>query len=240
MRLGAPLVTFGLALALSSTAAAAPPAAPGGMWDGYGPGSTVHTKMATSTEMPGMTMPPQSSEMKQTLVKTTDTEWVVKVEMKMGESWTTTENRIPRTAKGVEGVPDAPKPEEVGAESLTVDGKAYACKKWKMVVQGMTTVSWTHDEAGTLKTTMEGPSMASEMLVTSLAKKVTAAGRELTCRESTSRSKSEVQGQAMQSLVVMLTTPEVPAHTVRMESVTEMGGMMKTRILMELVSFEKK
>ena len=220
-------------LALSPLAIAGD--APKGMWDACGEGTWVETKTTSSREMPGMTLPANVSETRQTLVKVTDAEWVMKTERKAGGAWTGgMEIKITRIApKNLAAVPT---PEDVGSESVTVEGKEYPCKKTKLVFAGMTTVSWVSADQGVLKTESQMLLGATAtMQVTSLSKKATVAGKEIACRESKTVSKGP--GSEMSS--VTLSSDAVPTHTVRQETTTA-AGPAKIHAVTEVTAFEIK
>src|SRR5205085_4342151 len=113
MRARAPLAVAAVLAALVPLSFAA--FEPKGMWDGCGQGSWVQMKMTSKTVMEGMQVPDSVSESRQTLVKVTDAEWVVKMESKTGDEWgNATEMTIPRVApKGTPEAKDLPKVEEL-------------------------------------------------------------------------------------------------------------------------------
>src|SRR5262245_52761498 len=118
-------------------------------WDGFGVGSFVHQKSTSTTTGPGMeNVPPQVTEMKQTLVKVTDDAYTVKNETKMGEEWQGMEIPFPRKGTGAEQDTKGPKPEDLGEEKVSVDGTDITCKKTRLVADGATTTSWTHEKHG--------------------------------------------------------------------------------------------
>jgi hypothetical protein len=230
----AALLAFALLLVPSVLAAAEPKFG----WEGFGPGSYTLHKMTTKTEMPGAAVPEQAMEMRQTLVRVTETDWVVKTETKIGGQWMPgNEMTIPRKAPtDIPGVkPEGQKPEELGTEELTIEGKKYSTKKTRLSVAGGTVTSWTSAEEGTLKTETAAGGNTSTMEVTALAKKVQAAGREFTCREM----KMTASASGSKTTTTMLMSSEVPMGIVRSETTNDMGAM-KMKQVMELMSFEKK
>ena len=227
------VVGVGLAFLMSSVASAGDPKGP---WDGFGAGSWVHMKSTTKMEMPGMpSMPDNVSEMKQVLTKVTDDAWTVKYEVKQGESWTTsTEMNIPRKATGPVGGPAA-KVEDLGTESVSVDGKDYSCKKTRAVAGDATVVVWTHADLGALKSESSSPTGGSStMQVTSLSKKAKVGDKEVECHETKVTTKGSVE-----STMVSLTSDAVPGHQVRMETTSNTAGM-KTSMVTEVVAIEVK
>jgi hypothetical protein len=231
MRIHASLAAAAV-LVLAPVALAAPPK---GLWDGYGEGTWVTTKTVTKMVVPGADMPDQTQESRQTLVKVTDAEWTVKTETKNGDAWENAmEIKIPR--KAPEGTAqDAPKPEDLGTENVSVDGKDYSCKKQKIVIAGSTTTSWVNDDQGTLKSVSESPSGTSEMTVTALAKSAKVGDKDVSCRET----KVVTKGSGNESTMTMLTSDAVPGGTVRMEMSSAMGAMKSTTVT-ETTRFEKK
>lgn len=224
-----------LALLAPVVAVAAPDAAAVRLpWDGFGEGSTVHLKTTTEMGFPGV--PPQTSEQRQTLVKITPEQYLIKHETKVGEQWMGSETPYPRKVAGAtrDGAPEA-KPEDLGTEAVAVEGKEYACKKMRYVVGGFTTTTWTHEKEGVLRNETKGTGAESSMVVTRLAFKATVAGKELEVRETTMTSKamgSETKIRSWESRAV-------PGGTVRTEMVAEMAGM-KTTTRTEVVAFEAK
>lgn len=214
------------------TAAAEEPAAklP---WDGFGVGSSVHLRTTTTMSVAGV--PPQTSESRQTLVKITDEAFTIKMETKVGEEWMATEMPWPRKATGVAPVAETPKPEELGDEDVTVDGKAYPCKKLRIVAQGTTVTSWVHAVEGALKVETKGAGFEASMAVTKLAMKTKVADKELEVRETVSVSKAA----GNETKVTSWTSAAVPGGSARSETVTEMPGM-KTTAVAEVIAFEVK
>ena len=232
MRVRAPLAVAAVLAALAPLSFAA--FEPKGMWDGCGQGSWVQMKTTTKTVMPGMEVPDSVSESRQTLVKVTDAEWVVKMETKTGDAWGNgMEITLPRVApKGTEK--DAPKPEDLGADKVTIDGKEYAVKKWKTTVAGNTVISWTSDDQGLLKSESTGADMSSTTEVTSLSKSAKVGDKEVSCRET----KTVTKAQGAENTTVMLTSDAVPGGSVRMEMSMAKPTTMTT--VTETTGFEVK
>jgi hypothetical protein len=236
MRLRLALASVALAT-LSSTALAAPPAVKG-MWDGYGVGSWVSMKSSSKMEAGGMAMPAQENESRQTLVKVTDDEWTVKMETKTGGALgNAMEMKIPRKAPtGTAGTTEAPKPEDLGTENVSVEGKDYACKKQRITISGTATTTWTNEENGLLRMDSEGGTGTSSMVVTSLSKKAKAGDVEVTCRETKTTSKAPGMGE---TVMTSLTSDDVPMRMVRTEMSTN-NPQMKMTSVTEVTGFEKK
>lgn len=203
-------------------------------WDGFGEGSTVHIRITSQVAFPGA--PTSSTEQRQTLVKITPEHYVVKHETKVGEQWMGSEMNYPRKVTGPTTVPDsAVKPEDLGTEAVTVEGKEYLCKKQQVIVAGMTTVMWTHDKEGLLRTDSRGPGSETSRVVTRLSFKTTVAGKELDVRETTTTAKAMGSATTIKSWE----SRGVPGGAVRTEMVTEMSGM-KTTSVSEVIAFEAK
>lgn len=227
------LVATASAAALAPCLALAGDAAVRLPWDGFAVGSYVHMRSTTTMSVEGA--PPQTSEMKQTLVKVTDEAYTIKYETKVGEEWMGSELAYPRKATGAAAEVQAPKPEELGDENVAVDGKDYPCKKVRFTAQGMTTTTWTHATEGVLKTETKGPGTESSTVVTKLSTKLKVATKELDVRETLRVSK----GAGGETKVTDWDSKSVPGGTVRSETATEMGGM-KTTIVTEVIAFEAK
>ena len=204
-----------------------------GPWDGFGVGSWVTTKQATA--MAGM--PAQSTETKQTLVKVTDAEYVISMEMKMGEmTMPAQELKIPRTAAGAPTSDPKAVVEDLGKEKVTVDGTDYECVKKKTTIDGNATLTWTHDKHGLLKlegSTAQGGTTA--IVVVKLAAKTTVAGKDLECRQTKVTSKTT--GMDMETM--MFECPGVPGRMVKSEMTMKQMGM-ESKTTTEVIAFEAK
>jgi hypothetical protein len=238
MRVPRPSALLPAVAVLALAAAARAGEAPKSPWHGFGPGSTVHRKMTTTTTMGGMAMPPQVIETRDTLVSQTDAEVVVKSEQKMGEMpWQSQETKIPLGQGALTGV-EAPKEEDLGKDKVTVEGKEYEVAKKRVVTPVGTNVFWIHEKHGLLKSEGTVPGGGKTVVsVTRLAVPVKVGERTLTCRETRTTSSGAAQGMDMDS--TMLTSEEVPGGLVRMEMKTTMQGMVSSAVT-ETVSFEKK
>jgi hypothetical protein len=228
----------GLSLSLVALFAAAPSASaaePRGVWDGFGVGSYVHQK--SSTKMSGVPnmpdMPAQVMETKQTLVKIADDAWTVKYETKTGEEWQAYEMPFPRKGQAA----TAPKPEDLGEETLTVDGETLPCRKQKTVVEGATTIAWVNEKYGAVKSeTTSTPGTSSTYLVTKLKGTTKIGSVEVEYREAVMTSK----GVGTESKVTSWTSDAVPGGSVRSEMTSSMQGGMTTTTVTETLAFEKK
>jgi hypothetical protein len=215
-----------------------------GPWDGYAAGTWVHHKNTTTMQIPGVEMPPQVQETKQTLVQVTEEAWVVRTEVKMGESWMTGgEFPWPRKAPAVR-TPDqpAPKVEELGSAPVTIEGKEYAAKKVRTTgtypggAGTVTTTTWASEEHGVLRSETESPGGLSSVMETlSLSKKVKVGDKEVVGRET--KTVSRMPGG--ETTMVAITSDAVPGLAVRAETTASIGGQ-KTVTLSELVGFEAK
>src|SRR6186713_2148808 len=105
MRIQSLAAVLATTVGLSASAFAAD--APKGVWDGYGVGTTVTTKITSKVEMEGAQE--STTQNRQTLVKITDAEYTLKVESEVGGQWQPgMEVPFPRKATGVTA--EAPKP----------------------------------------------------------------------------------------------------------------------------------
>jgi hypothetical protein len=239
--------TLGSVALLSAASAFAADAATYKMpWDGFGVGSYAQhrktTKMELAMKVPGMPEGGQTTETRQTLVKVTDEAYTVKHETKVGGSWQGTEMTIPRKfdprlmeMKDKMGA----KVEDLGSENLKVDGKEYAAKKTKVEVAGATTVSWTHETLGLLKSemtsSMGGTAMKTTTEVETFAAKVKVGEKDVVCKKTKTTSKASTGDTTMSHW----TSETVPGHQVKSESVMSMP-QMKNVTTEELVAYEAK
>ena len=225
------------AAALAAVGALSVPAlaadAPKGPWDGYGVGTTVTMKQTMKVSMEGA--PETSTQSRTTLVKITDAEYTLKMEQEMGGQWMAPmEVPLPRKATAVAG--EAPKPEDHGEEKVTVGGESIACKKTKSVVADTTTITWTNEKYGVVKSESSGAGdIKTTMALTNVAKKVTVAGKEVECREQVVTSK----GGGFDSTTTMLFCDKIPGSIARSESNSTSSGMT-TNVVAEVTAFEVK
>ncbi len=107
-------------------------------WEGHGIGSyyveVMKTKMPKMPNMPNMPNVPgmpkdgvMETRMKTTLVKIEPTAFVLKTETTSMGRTTTHERREPRVRRTKA---DMTKVKPLGEESIVIEGKSYACKKW--------------------------------------------------------------------------------------------------------------
>lgn len=226
-------------LAFASTALAGDTVVAKDGWSSYGVGTTVTMKMTrkTITETEGASpVPEQVSESRMTLVKLTDKEYTLKRDTKVGEEWIGMETASPRMATEVKH-PEGTKVEELGTESVTVDGTVLTCKKQRAMLGAGVTTTWTNDKHDVVKSESKSDGSESTMVLTKLSKKHTVAGKELDCREMT----TTVKYPGTEMTVVSLLSDQIPGFTVRSDSVTKMPQAMTTSTtIYELVSFEIK
>jgi hypothetical protein len=219
-----------LGLAATSSAGETPIKGP---WDGFGVGSWVTSK--DSTAMAGM--PAQSTETKQTLVKVTDAEYVISMEMKMGDmAMPAQEVKIPRIATGSPTTDPKAVVEDLGKEKVTVDGSDYECVKKKTTLDGNATTTWTHDKHGVLKfegSTANGGTTA--MVVVKLSAKTTVAGKELECRQT----KTSVKMMGADIETMAFECDGVPGRATKSEMTMKQAGM-ETKRTSEVIAFEAK
>ncbi len=203
------------ATTLVATAALAGDAATRLPWDGFGVGSYVHLRSTTTMSVEGV--PPQTSESKQTLVKVTDEAFTIKQETKVGEDWMGSEMPFPRKATGTPTDVQGPKPEELGDENVSVDGKDYACKKVRYTAMGATTTTWTHATEGVLKSETKAAGTESTMTVTKLSTKVKAGDKEVEAGSVSYRQDSDFSrvgdDQVKDAVVADHKLPNIPLHS---------------------------
>lgn len=211
-------------------------------WDGFGEGSFVLTKTTSKTVMAGgpaemPAMPEQVTEYRQTLVKITDKAYTIKNEMKIGDAWTPSEFEMPRVAGEV--TKSDVKPEELGNEKLTVDGTEIDCKKQKVVVMGSTTISWTSEKYGLVRSETTGAGTEMKVNLTKLKSTIKVKGKDVECREMTTTTKSD----QMDSTSTTWMSDAIPGGTAKVETTSKMkmGEMTSTTTsTQEVAEFEKK
>ena len=200
-------------------------------WNGFGVGTTLHRKMTQTISMPQMPAPQKTeTEEKKTLVKINEDSLVIKVENLVAGTWQTTEKTEPKEKGWTHTV------EEIGAESVTVAGTAYECKKKKVVWKDGETVKETvvlsvHAEKGILKMVIAGPQQ-TELVVAKFDQswtlgETTVKGRELSLSVSTPMGKLDG---------TMRIAPNLPDGLVRQE----LRSGTNFEMLNELVAFVKK
>ena len=226
------------AAALAAVGALAVPAlaadAPKGPWDGYGVGTTVTMKQTSKVAMEGA--PETVTQSRQTLVKITDAEYTLKMESEVGGQWLPA-MEVPMPRKATVATAEGPKPEDLGEEKVVVGGESIACKKEKHVTGETTTITWTSAKQGLVKSESTGPGDAKTTLtVTSFAKKLTVAGKEVECREQVVTSK----GTGYEATTTTLSCDKLPGGYARMESVSTSGGMTTNTMVSEVSAFEVK
>jgi len=220
-------------------------------WAGHGVGSLVHRKTRQTTPMGEVV-----TEEKKTLARITDKYFELNVESKTMVGWSKSVERVPKVVHV--DVAKA-KIEDAGEETLTIEGKAYPCKKKKtkdasaFVPGGMKPPAarpgksggkltgegtiWLHEKLGMLKMQMATEAMGQKMTVTmnvkrlKVSKKVGA--QTLTCREI------EISNSLFPSKIVQLSSEQVPGGTVRSSMSFSQGGMTMSTVE-ELSAYVKK
>lgn len=226
-----------LAFAATAFAGDVKPAKDG--WSSYGVGTSVTMKSTTKTTMtmPGApAMPENVGESRTTLTAKTDKDYTLKMETKVGEQWMGTDVVVPLAAAGEVRQPGA-KVEELGDESVTVDGTPLVCKKQKVTMGDAVTTSWTNEKHGVVKSESKSVGVETTMVLTKLAKMVKVAGKDVSCREMTVTSKTD----ASEMTAVSLMSDAIPGLSVRSESTTKMPASQMTMFaVMEVTAFEIK
>ena len=238
------------ALAIATPAFAADASSAKSSWEGFGVGSWVRRKTTKKMDIPGMSMPEEVADVRETLVRLTDDAHTIRRESKTETGWESSgEVSYPRrdAAKPADDG-SAPNVEDLGTEKVTVEGKAYDCRKSRTTLGDTVTTTWTSTSHGVLKTEVEGPEMDGTIrdvrTVTAFAKKAKLAGKELVCRETTTFTKFERPGVPSGgpgdgTTAVELASDAVPGRRVRMEISTKRGPVSRSS-LEELVAFEAK
>lgn len=206
-------------------------------WTSFKPGSSVTIKTSIKTT-PHLPEQEGEGELRMTLVSIDDQEYVVKSEKRLDGEWTngeeTTHSRKPSEEEAAEtkAAPGQP----MGEEKLSIEGSTYVCKKTKTVSKGATKVAWVHKQQGELKSETTGPGdEKATSSVTALAKKVTIAGKKVSCREE----KTVSSHQGIETTIVILTSSEVPSGNVRLDlHATGQGVTVDT--VVEVTAFEAK
>src|SRR5688500_3505161 len=155
------------ALVIATAASANDAPGPKSPWEGFGAGSWVHRKKTTKMSAPGLSMPEEIAETRETLVRVTDDAHMVHRETKTASGWESSgEFPFPRRAAAASMPEDGPvprvEPEDLGTEKVTVEGKAIICKKARTKVASTTTTTWTSQAHGVLKTETESDFRSEE------------------------------------------------------------------------------
>jgi hypothetical protein len=205
-------------------------------WEGYGVGTSIAFRSVMKIQMPeGMpAQPDQVSEERQTLLEVTPTQFKVKFDTKTGEHTSTFEHVIDRRVVQ----PDQIQIEDLGPESVTVEGTAYPCMKRRVTVpvkdaEPSVSLVWEHDAHGVLRMEGEaqGEGQGMTWVTTRLDVKVTVSGRELSCREV----KMATEMGEMTSLFSL----EVPGTVVRTQGSFDQGGI-KSEVSREMIALDLK
>lgn len=224
-------------------------------WGRYGVGTAIHHTTTSESSTPGMEPKTSVVETKKTLVRITDTHYVLAVETTMAGRTQTSEEQVPKT-----GGPDAltrlvpfaagtvQARKVVGPENVTVGETAYRCTRIELTFpcspnargsscggagsgdDTFTTTIWEHPEHGLLKMSSTG-GWGMDLETTALDVEQAVDGRVLRCKASTLSREGMVTKR--------LDCREVPGELVRSEVSIERGPM-KSRVLTELVAFTPK
>jgi hypothetical protein len=172
-----------------------------------------------------------------TLVSVNDEEYVLKSETKLDGEWTNAEERThSRKPTADDAEKKAAPAQALGEEKVSIEGTVYVCKKAKTVSNGATEITWVHKQHGELKSETSGPGdKKTTMIVTALAKKVTVAGRRVSCREE----KTVSSGEGAETTITILTSDEVPSGNVRVD-VHSTGQGVTVNSVIEVTEFKAK
>ena len=224
-------------------------------WGRYGVGTTIHHRTTTESTVPGMEPQRILNETKKTLIRITDTHYVLESETTMAGRTQTSEEKVPKT-----GGPDAlarvvpfaagtvKARKVVGRESVTVAGTEYDCTKVELTFpcspnargsscggsgtgdDTFVTTIWEHPTHGLLKMMSTG-GWGMDLETAALDAEHEVDGRALRCKATTLSREGMVTKR--------LDCREVPGELVRSEVSIEQGPM-KSRALTELVAFTPK
>ena len=224
-------------------------------WGRYGIGTMIHHRTTSDSSHPGMKPQQTVTEAKRTLVRVTDTHYVLAVEHTFGGRTQRSEEKIPKAAP-----PDAltrlipfaggsvKSRKVVGTESVTVAGTSYPCTKVELTFpsnpnargsscggagaadETFTTTIWEHAEHGILKMTSTG-GWGMDLETTALDATFEIAGRRLACKASTLTQSGVVSKR--------LDSRDVPGEQVRSETTIDRGPL-KSHVVTELVAFVAK
>ena len=239
------------ALALATVASAADVPVVKSPWEGFGVGSWAHHKKLS--KWTGLSMPDMAEETRQTVVKVTDDAYTIKTEKKTTAGWESAgESPSSRRAAAISPPDDGSGPkvesEDLGTEKITVEGKAFECKKVRTKIGESITTTWTSQTHGVLKTDSDNDAGGGKThdirTVTAFAKRVKLAGKELVCRETTLFTKMDLPGMPSGTAHdgttgVLLESDAVPGRKVRVETLGS-GGPVTMTSVEELVAFEAK
>ena len=203
-------------------------------WEGFGVGTMVQYRVTTTRGTDGGSVDSQSTEVKETLLKITDTAFEISKAHKATKDWS------PATTYSLPRRTTAPKRklDEGGTEKIRVDGKDYDCRKLLVTTTTPgadgepsveTATLWEHAEHGILKSEFKRE-RTTTILVTKLSVRRRIGSRELSCRAF--RVESGRQSGTW------LLCPDVPGRLVESRLKFEAGG--SRRIEKVLVAFEKK
>ncbi len=232
-----------IVFALLATVAVAAPAVAGPValpspWDGFGEGSWVIQK--TTNKQVGDDAATAESTQRITLTKITEQAYTLKTEIKVGEEWSGSEYEMPRAYRDpAEAKTDAPKPEDLGAETLTVDGASIECRKTKVVAAGSTSISWTSEKYGVVRNETTGPAGDSKTELVKLKGVVKVKGKDVECQVT----KTSFKSPSMENVTSTWASPSIPGGMVRAETSLKIvvgDARTESSSVMEVADFEKK
>jgi hypothetical protein len=119
------------------------------------------------------------------------------------------------------GPAETAKTEALGEEKLTVDGRELVCRKQRTVLEGTTTVSWTHGEYGVVRSESRTGDASTRVSLEKLAVKTKAGAEEVECRQVVTTTTTAVGT----STTTMWVSTAVPGGVVRSETLSSHGGM---------------
>jgi hypothetical protein len=198
-------------------------------WAGFAPGSFVHQRTTTRTSVANRG--DSATESRTTLVAADGPKVRLKSEFRVADgTWQAQEITID---PGAQGAVEAPRPEPLGEEKVTVDGRELVCRKQRTVAAGVTTVSWVHPDLGVVRSESRSEGAGrTDVVLEKLAEKVRAGKDDVECRRVRTITTSAVGT----SETAMWLSPAVPGGVARSETLTVQGSVRVT-MFTETVEF---
>jgi hypothetical protein len=213
------VATLVLTLAAAAASAASTTDPQREPWAGFLPASSVTHRSTTIAGARGAK--PFVTESRTTLLGAKDGVLTLKSEFRVeGGTWESKEIRIDAVAAEPAG-----KSEDLGTETLRVDGKDLVCRKKRTVFEATTTLTWTHPDHGIVRTeSTEGKDVRTVTTLERLSVLVKTPTAEVYCREVATLATSAMGTSATR---VWLSVA-VPGGLVRSESdMAQRGARMR-------------
>lgn len=235
-------------------------------WGRFGVGTMIHHRSTTEMAIPGMAPRKTVRETRKTLVRITETDYVLTVEKGSEGNWEISEEKIAKTvdpdavakmipfASGLEKTREA-----LGKESVTVDGKAYECEKVKVTMKagalggmpgggmpgrGMPGGAARGGSVGSTTTIWEHAEHGVLKMTTTggwkMDMEVTKLDAPFKVGDVTLRCKASTIAMSQSGMTIKrLESADVPENLVRSETTVKQGPM-ENRTVEELIGFVKK